>query len=198
MKTVLKLAAGSTVIAIVALWSGSSATSVSAAQGAPAAVAPSASEYKIGVVDIDDVFRQYKKLKTELDTLKNKRDQIEKDLNARYEALQKEDEALKTAPESDREARVDAIQKKKRDYLADVQRMKGELDDEGMKLSSRARQDVVQTIQQIGLDDGYHLILQSGSTVIYFATPINITSKVVDRLNGAPAATAAATPKKSN
>lgn len=194
MKTALKLAAACSILVAVALWSGSTASTALAAQGAPAASA--STDYKIGVVDVDEVFRQYGKLKTELDALKSKKDQIEKDLNARYEAIQKEEEALKSLAESQREAKADEVRKKQRDYLADVQRRKGELDDEGLKLSNRARQDVVQTIQRIGADEGYHLILQSGNTVIYSATPINITSKVIEKLNGGSTGAASAAGSK--
>lgn len=167
------------------------------AQAAEGTAVPTASstDYKIGVVDVEDVLNQYGKLKAEAETLKNERDRLQKEVDTKSDALTKEMEALKTAPEAERETKGEEIQRKIRDFRADFQRMDGELEDKRIKLFARTRQDVIKTIQQIGNDEKFHLILQGDpngrSTVIYFATPINITSRVIEKLNGAAPAAAA-------
>lgn len=189
MKTVTKFAVVASMFAL-----GLCALPAQAAEGTAVPTA-SSTDYKIGVVDVEDVLNQYGKLKAEAETLKNERDRLQKEVDTKSDALTKEMEALKTAPEAERETKGEEIQRKIRDFRADFQRMDGELEDKRIKLFARTRQDVIKTIQQIGNDEKFHLILQGDpngrSTVIYFATPINITSRVIEKLNGAAPAAAA-------
>jgi len=201
MKTAIQVAVAALALLVAAAVSGPM-TSVFAAQGDTTAAAPSATEYKIGVVDMDEVLKGYTKLKTQADALQADRDKLQKDLDAKTDALTKEMEAVKDAPEADRATRNDEIRSKLRNLRADMTRMQGELDDKAAKLRAKTREEIIKTIQQIGADEKYHLILEGDadgrSTVIYFATPISITSKVIDKLNGAApvAPAAAAAPKK--
>lgn len=200
MKTAIQLAVAGTILIAAAAVSGPM-TSAFAAQG-DAAATPSTTEYKIGVVDMDEVLKGYTKLKTQADALQAERDKLQKDLDAKTDALTKEMEAVKNAPEADRATRSDEIRSKLRNLRADMDRMQGDLNDKAAKLRAKTREEIIKTIQQIGADEKYHLILEGDadgrSTVIYFATPISITSKVIEKLNGAaPAApAAAAAPKK--
>ncbi len=97
---------------------------------------------------------------------------------------------------ADQEAQREEIKSELRNLNADFQRMQGELNDKRTKLQFQTRQEVIKAIQQIGSDENYHLILEGDeggrSTVIFFATSINITPKVIEKLNGA----APAPPKK--
>ncbi len=190
MHTSLKIALAAAVVAIAAVVTGPSLR-VASAQNETA----SATAYKIGVVDMDEVLKGYKKLKAEADALQSERDRLQKDLDAKSDALKKKLEEAKNAPEADREARRDSIEKELRDFTADVQRMQGDLDSKGQKLSARTRKEVIAAIQEIGAAENYHLILEGDadgrSTVIYFTNTINITSKVIAKLDGQPAAAAA-------
>ncbi|MCC6152793.1 MAG: OmpH family outer membrane protein [Candidatus Hydrogenedentes bacterium] len=189
MKKVTKFAAVASILAL-----GLCALPAYAAEGTAVPTA-STTDYKIGVVDVEEVLNQYGKLKTEAEALKTERDRLQKEVDTKSDALTKEMEALKNAPQAERETKGEEIQKKIRDFRADFQRMDGELEDKRIKLFARTRQDVVKTIQQIGSEEKFHLILQGDSngrsTVIYFATPINITSRVIEKLNGAAPAAAA-------
>lgn len=192
MKTIAKFAAVASILAL-----GFCAQPAHAAEGTAVPTA-SSTDYKIGVVDVEEVLGQYGKLKSEAEALKTERDRLQKEVDTKSDALTKEMEALKNAPQAERETKGEEIQKKIRDFRADFQRMDGELEDKRIKLFARTRQDVVKTIQQIGSDEKFHLILQGDpdgrSTVIYFATPINITSRVIEKLNGASGAAAAPAP----
>ena len=196
MNTGFKLAIACSVVLLAAVWSGPMSSAI-AAQGAPAAGdASSSTNYKIGVVDMDSVLKDYTKLKTQADALQADRDKLQKDLDAKTDTLTKKMEDVKNAPEAERERRSDEIRAELRNLRADMQRMQGELDDKAAKLKFQTRQDIIKAIQQIGADENYHLILEGDeggrSTVIFFATSINITSKVINKLNGA----APAPPKK--
>ncbi len=199
MKTVTKFAVVASIFAL-----GFCALPARAAEGT-AVPTSSSTDYKIGVVDIDEILKQYGKLNTQVEALGAEKDKMQKEIDAKGEALKKEQDALASVPEAEREARLDEIKRKGRDFTADFQRMQGELEDKRIKLLARTRQDVINTIQQIGSDEKFHLILQGDpngrSAVIYFATPINITSRVIEKLNGsapAAAAPAAAAPAAAN
>jgi Skp family chaperone for outer membrane proteins len=174
-----------------------------AAQAVPAAATtPSSTDYKIGVVDMDEVLKQYNKLKTQLAALEAETSKLQKDLNAKADALAKKIDGLKSAPEAERELHGDELRSEYRNIMADKQRMQGELDDKVARLRVRTRQDIIKAIQEIGAAENYHLILEGDadgrSTIIYFAGPMNITGKVIEKLNGgaAPVAAAPAAPKK--
>lgn len=194
MHTVAKLLLPALIIAVAAVWSGPLHAAL-AAEGA-ASSAASSGDYKIGVVDMDEVLKGYNALKTQVDALAAEAKQKQSDIDSRSDALKKEMEALKSAPEADREKKSDEIKRRLRDLNADLTRMQGELDDKRAKLQARTRQDVIKTIQQIGAAENYHLILEGDtdgrSTVIYFTSTINITPKVIEKLNaGSPAPAAA-------
>lgn len=192
MKTATKFAAVASIFAL-----GLCALPARAAEGTAVPTA-SSTDYKIGVVDVEEVLNKYGKLDTESKALKAERDRLQTEVDTKSDALTKEMEALKNAPQAERETKGEEIQKKIRDFRADFQRMDGELEDKRIKLFARTRQDVIKTIQQIGNDEKFHLILQGDSngrsTVIYFATPIDITSRVIEKLNGAAPAPAAPAP----
>jgi Skp family chaperone for outer membrane proteins len=182
MNTAIKYVLATATVAIAAIVSGPVADTVFAQNevGQP-------SGFKIGVVDMDQVLKDYTKLKVEADTLQAERDKLQTELDAKTDALQKKMEVVKDAPEAERERQREEIETEIRNLRADMQRMQGELDSKGQKLSARTRQDIINAIQLIGANEDYHLILEGDadgrSTVIYFTTTINITSKVVDKLN---------------
>ncbi|MCC6797995.1 MAG: OmpH family outer membrane protein [Candidatus Hydrogenedentes bacterium] len=189
MKTVTQFAAVASILAL-----GFCALPASAAEGTAVPTA-SSTDYKIGVVDVEEVLAKYEKLTAEVKTLEAEKDKYQKDIDAKSDALEKEFDAVKNLPESERAVKGEEIQKKIRDFRADFTKMDGELQDKRVKLLARTRQDVIKTIQQVGSAENFHLILQGDSngrsTVIYFATPIDITARVIEKLNsGAPAAAA--------
>ena len=196
MNKAFQMALAAVIVTVAATW-GSALTSTVSAQGA-APAASAGGDYKIGVVDMDNVVKQYTKLKSEADTLQAQRDKLQKDLDARTETLQKKMEDAKNAPEAEREKKRDEVESELRKLKADFTSMQSELDSAGQKLRARTRQEIIKAIQQIGLDEKYHLILEADtegrSTVIYFASPIDITSKVVAKLNGQAGAAPAAAP----
>ncbi len=199
MKTVKTFAVVASILA-----AGFCAMPARAAEGTAAVPTASSTDYKIGVVDVEEILDKYQKLTTEVKSLETEKDKYQKEIDAQSDVLQKEFDALKNVPEAEREAKGDDIQRKIRDFKADFQRKQGELEDKRVKLFARTRQDVIKTIQQIGVEEKYHLILQGDpngrSAVIYFATPIDITSRVIEKLNSsAPAAApAAAAPAAAN
>ena len=192
MKTSTKLAIAGSIVLAVALWTGPM-TSAVAAQGAPAA--PSSSEYKIGVVNMEEVLGKYTKLKAQLDALDADKAKLQKDLDDKSDVLSKKMEAFKDASEAEQERQRDGINAELRNLKADFQRMQGDLTDKMNKIRFQTKQDVVKTIQQIGSDENYHLILEGNAAVIYYATAVDITPKVIEKLNAASPAAAAPTKK---
>ncbi|MDZ4861658.1 MAG: OmpH family outer membrane protein [Candidatus Hydrogenedentes bacterium] len=202
MNTSLKYVLAAAAVAIAAVVSGPVANTVFAQNEA------ATTTYKIGVVDMDKVLEGYIKLKAEADALEAERDKRQTELDTKTKALQVKMEGVKEAPEAERDRRREEIETELRNLRADMQRMQGELDSKGQKLSTRTREDIISAIQLVGAAENYHLILEGDadgrSTVIYFTNTINITSKVVAKLNGGPTAAApkasasADTARKSN
>jgi len=191
MKTSLKLALASAVVAIAAVVAAPRANVASAQEGNAAG-----SSYKIGVVDMDEVLKGYSKLKAETDALDAERKKNQDQLDAKTEALTAKMEAVKNAPEAERERQREEIETELRNFRADMQRMQGELDSKAQKLSARTRDEIITAIQLVGANEDYHLILEGDSdgrsTVIYFTNTINITPKIIDKLNGGSTAAAPA------
>lgn len=157
------------------------------AQGQSSAPAP----YKIGIVDVQKVMDNYNKRAVEVQKLEGevskKKDEIEK-LRATFEAELKqfqEDRTEMTPDErADREAELDS-----RALAVDsaIRQAEASLERQRRRLKAALITDIVDAVNKIGDQENYHLILEADpekrTGVLYHTSTIDMTSKVIDRLN---------------
>jgi len=158
------------------------------------APAPAASSggggYKIGVVDIEAVIENYQKKKdkmaelaaqvktdqTQIDTLTNKLDGLQK----AYEA------ANDTMTDADRSAKQGEIRKLVTDIKTQTAERQSLIDQRESEIRTEVFADVNKAIKVISESENYHLVLNSrslpNSSVLYASPTIDMTSKVQAQL----------------
>jgi len=149
--------------------------------------------YKIGVVDRKKVFDSYEKKKEELAALETQMKEKQAALDSleqKIEKAQKDLEAKKdNLSEEEREQLERQIQSEVLRYQTEYNRLQRELDAETARVFRKLKKDINEVVHQIGVEQNYHLILDgdpdSSGGVLYFATVIDMTSEVLARLNRA-------------
>ncbi len=162
-------------------------------------------QYKIAVVDRKKVFDEYNKKNAKWEALEAKRKAAEDALNKTRDQLQAQDasfrESLNSLSEEQRAQRESEMKRKLRDLQNDVATKQEELSKEGELIIKEATTDINNAIQQIGREGQYHLILEADtaiSSVVYYATALDITPQVIEYVNNGGGTTAAAAPAASN
>lgn len=149
------------------------------------------SAYKIGVVDRKKVFDNYNKQKEEYAKIQNdlKTMQAEMDSFAKkvQDAKDRYDANKDTMSAEERETVEQKIRSDLVTYKSNYEQRQTELDTRYAFLIRKVKEEIDQVVQEIGAEENYHLILEgdpkSASGVLYFASVIDMTSKVLDRLN---------------
>ena len=143
-------------------------------------------QYKIGVVDRGEVLKNYNKVKMEYEALKADVDKRQKDIDSKFDvadALKKQYEEkrdkLSPAERADLEQKIESAFNAYRQLL---QTEKSDLDSKEEAIIKKAASEIEKVIDEIGTAEGYHIILGNTATM-YYSTAIDITSKVVEKLN---------------
>jgi len=152
---------------------------------------PAGGQYRIGVVNIQNVFEAYDRQKAEYESLETERDSRQKEIDKLSEKITKAkeryDNEKDTMSAEQREALEDAIQKDYDLYQAEFTRLQKEIDRREKKILEDLFDDIRQAVREVGHQNNYHLILEGGETgasgVLYFSTTLNMTQKVIDYLN---------------
>jgi Skp family chaperone for outer membrane proteins len=147
--------------------------------------------YKIGIVNLQRIMDDYDKRADEVA-------KVETETKARMEELKALQEELKTAEDS-YEAERDSLSADARDereadiesrtlkLRSEVSLAQGEHEQKLLRLKKDLLQDILLAIETIGSEENYHLILESDpetrTGVVYHSSTMNMTQKVVDRLN---------------
>ena len=163
-----------------------------AADAASAAPAKSDSGYKIGVVDRKNVMEKYKKAEAEYKKLQGEVDILQKDIDKLSERIQAAkdgfDEEKDSMTPEERVEREDAIQRDYTQYQIELKTKQDEIDRKELRLMKELFSDIDEAVAQIAAEQGYHLVFEgspkSRSAVIYYSTTIDMSQKVIDRLNG--------------
>ena len=143
---------------------------------------------KIGVIDARKCIEQSEAGKKLYASFKEKSDRIQKDLDARKAELKKlqEDFSKKggvLSPEAKNEKQKELMRKE--EDLRDLARQR---DIEYQKEEGTAFQnlsnELFEVTSQIAKEEGYTLILEAKSGVVYFNSAIDLTDRVIKTFNG--------------
>ena len=95
-----------------------------------------------------------------------------------------------TLAEEERDALEEEIQSRYQTYRTEHVRLQEEIDRKHAKIIKKRNEEIDAAIVAIGGEENYHLILEGdrnvGRSVLYFSTTIEITSKVIERVNSTP------------
>lgn len=162
------------------------------------ALAQDANQYKIGVVDLKQVFDNYKKqideyarLRTERDTMQKPIDDLSKSITTDKEKYDKEKDKMDADAKRALEEKIEAAVTR---YKAEFERAQQDIDRKEKKLMRDIFEEIYMAIQEVGAQGNYHLIFESGDSgsvmpgrpggLLYSSTTLNMTQKVIDHLNG--------------
>lgn len=157
----------------------------------PSVAQEAGTAYKIGVVNMREVFQAYNRQKSEYEKLKKAQESAQAEIDkisADIEQKKKDYNAKKaTMTPDEREQMELAISSQLSTYQAEFKKLQDEIDLKERKLLKDLFQEINTAVQEVGQAENYHLILEAGSdggnAVLYYATPLNLTSKVIDHLN---------------
>jgi outer membrane protein len=147
----------------------------------------SESPIKVGVLDLQRCLQQSEAGKKASKNLQEKSDRIKKDLTAKREDLKKlgEEFAKKSnvlSPEAKRERERDLIRKEE-DFRELVRQKEEEMHKDEYNAMQPLLNDLFEVTSKLAKDEGYTLILEAKSGVVYFTKSIEITDKVIKNFN---------------
>ena len=156
-----------------------------------AAVPKTEAGYKIGVVNLDAAVSHYDRRASESEVLRSRFDQREERLLGRMRALDEEKKAFESeaAPTGERfkiALRIDDY------YYAlqhEIRRFEADKDRELQRLELKLSRDIQSAIDALANEENYHLIFREkadhSDPIVFASTTINVTSRLIDRLNKA-------------
>lgn len=147
--------------------------------------------YKIGVVDLENVFENYEKQKDRYSELVKERDKLQQPITELSDKITKDKERYEKESESmSEDARIalrDQIESDFAKYNAEVQRSQQEIDRREKRIVEELIKDIQQAVEVVGAQENYHLIFDGAKTnknnLLYYDTTMNMTPKVVSYLN---------------
>ncbi len=162
-----------------------------AQQSGDSANASAAVPYKIAVVNRKEVFDNYDKQKREWQDLEAEKKKLQDQIDALSDTITAEKKRLEdegdSMSEEDKTNLRDKIESDYRKYQTEFKRLQGEIDSKSRKFFGRMMEDIDAAVVEIGNAENYHLIFEadpkSPTSVLYYSSTIDITSKVIERLN---------------
>lgn len=149
-----------------------------------------AQEYKIAVVDMPKVIKDYKKREQRYNTLQKEVDALQGEIESMGKAIDAKKTKYETeGPKMEGDARFNLKQEIEAEYVkykSELERRQRLIDSKEEEVLKEVLADIRTAIQEIATTEGYHLILNSNSAqgaVVYASDTIDITSKVTTKLN---------------
>jgi Skp family chaperone for outer membrane proteins len=172
---------------------------VFACTGVAAADSPEAkaSEFRIGVVNLKEIFDNYQKQKDLYTELHQKKDEMQKPIDLLSAEIQKDKERYDKEKDSMGEAQRRTLEEKIESnftkYKAEFERAQQDLNRQEKKFVADVFEEIYIAVQKVGAQGNYHLVFESGESaapasgriggLIYHSTTLNMTQKVVEYLN---------------
>ena len=142
---------------------------------------------KIGVLDLQRCIQQSEAGKKASKNLQEKSDRIKKDLTAKREDLKKlREEFSKKSNVLSADAKRDKekeLIRKEEDFRDLVREKEDEMHKDEYNAMQPLLSELFEITSKLAKEEGYTLILEAKSGVVYFVKPIEITDKVVKLFN---------------
>jgi outer membrane protein len=142
---------------------------------------------KIGILDLQRCIQQSEAGKKASKGLQEKSDRIKKDLTVKREDLKKmRDEFAKKSNVLSGDAKRDKekeLIRKEEDFRDLVREKEDEMHKDEYNAMQPLLNELFEVTSKLAKDEGYTLILEAKSGVVYFNKPIDITEKVIKLFN---------------
>jgi outer membrane protein len=142
---------------------------------------------KVGVLDLQKCLTQSESGKKASKALQDKSDRIKKDLSTRRDELKKNEEELakkSTVLSADaRKEKEKELLRKKEDFRDLVQEKEEEMRKDEYNAMQPLLNELFEITSKLAKDEGYTMILEAKSGVVYFSKTIEITDKIVKLFN---------------
>ncbi len=153
--------------------------------------------FRIGVVNVKDVFDNYQKQKDLYEQLRVTRDKMQEPITKLSDEIKKDQERYTaekdSMSEADRKALEEKIESAVTKYRAEFDRAQQDINRQEKKLNEDVFQEIYVAIQEVGAQGNYHLVFESGEFgvpiparsggLLYHSTTLNMTQKVIEHLN---------------
>lgn len=153
--------------------------------------------FRIGVVNVKDVFDNYQKQKDLYEELRKSRDEMQKPITVLSDVIQKDQERYKaekdTMGDADRKVLEEKIESNLTKYRAEFERAQQDINRQEKKLNEDVFREIYLAIQEVGAQGNYHLVFESGEFaapiparsggLLYHSTTLNMTQKVIEHVN---------------
>lgn len=170
----------------------------------PAKSADTGTSYRIAVVDVELVMREYNKRKQKYEELQKEVDAQQKDLDNLMNRIEEDRKKLESgkATMSDEE-KLDLkmkIEQEAAAYRAELEKRQKTIDSKEERIIRECLDDIQNAINVIATSDNYHLVFNAGkslkSSLLFHSPTMDITSKVLTHLNSNSSVTVTPKPKK--
>jgi len=147
--------------------------------------------YRIAVVDVDLVMREYNKRKEKYEELQKEVDSQQKELDSLMSRIEEDRKKLESgkATLSDDE-KLDLkmkIEQEAATYRAELEKRQKTIDSKEERIIRECLDDIQNAINVIATSDNYHLVFNAGkslkSSLLFHSPTMDITSKVLTYLN---------------
>jgi outer membrane protein len=142
---------------------------------------------KIGVLDLQRCIQQSEAGKKASKNLQEKSDRIKKDLTGKREDLKKmREEFVKKSNVLSADAKRDKekeLIRKEEDFRDLVREKEDEMHKDEYNAMQPLLSELFEITSKLAKDEGYTLVLEAKSGVVYFVKPIEITDKVIKLFN---------------
>lgn len=160
--------------------------------------------YRIAVVDVDLLMREYNKRKQKYEELQKEVDAQQKELDsmmARIEADRKKlEEGRATMSDQEKLDLKMKIEQEAAAYRAELEKRQKTIDSKEERIIRECLDDIQNAISVIATSENYHLVFNAGkslkSALIYHSPTIDITSKVLATLNSGSPSVSSSSPKR--
>ena len=149
------------------------------------------SQFKIGVVNMKNVFDEYDKQKEKYKELQIEVEKLQEPINQLSDKItenkKKYEDKSSGLSDSERKELQDRIETDFSRYKADVQQSQEEVDRKEKRIFEEVIADIQVAVEEVGAKENYHLIFDGGknrnNNLLYYSTTLNMTQKVIDHLN---------------
>ena len=146
-----------------------------------------AQEIKIGFVDLQRALNESESGRRAKDDFRGQLDKVQGDLKKRKEELDRMKEQIEkkasVLKEEERRNLEKDFQKKVRDFERSYKDTQAELQGKDNELTARILADLQEVIQEIGREEGYTMILEASTNVLYGAPSADLTDRIIEAYN---------------
>jgi Skp family chaperone for outer membrane proteins len=158
---------------------------------------PNAAEFRIGVVNLKEIFDNYQKQKDLYADLHKRRDEMQQPIDTLSAEITKDkeryDKEKDTMADAERRSLEEKIEAAVTKYRAEFERAQQDLERQEKKLARDVFEEIFLAIQMVGAQGNYHLIFESGEAalpvpgraggLLYSSSTLNMTQRVIEHLN---------------